>query len=196
MNKIIKRTRQFVRALTAKMEPADHALVSRCLNKTEQNLFYQMDVAIQQHCVSVARTLEELLAGRAGVDNSAWQAAVQWSACHAGVDRTLLFKAALLHDIGKLNGRFTVMDRVWYVLVRKVSRRLARRIAKKGYGSWLARLRNAFYIHIHHGELGAALAVQKSYPERLVLLIRRHHDPERPDDSVELILLRQADELN
>ncbi|MFZ5639343.1 MAG: HD domain-containing protein [Bacillota bacterium] len=185
MNKIIKRTRQLWRALTAKMTAADHALVSRFLNKTEQNLFFQMDVAIQKHCVNVAYTLEELLAGQA--NTRAWS---------PGPDTTLLIKAALLHDIGKITGRFTVLDRIWYVLVRKVSHRLARRIAKEGRGGWLTRLRNAFYIHVHHGELGSDLARQNGFTDKLIMLIRLHHDQERPDDSVELKLLRRADELN
>lgn len=188
MNIIIKRTRQFWRALTAKMTPAGHELVSRRLNKTEQHLFYQMDVAIQRHCVNVANTLEELLACRAKEEGIPVE--------NLKIDRALLLKTALIHDIGKISGYFTVLDRVWYVLVRKASRRLAKRIAKKGAGSWPARLRNAFYIHVHHSELGAALARQNGLPEELVYLIRRHHEPEQQDDSLELRLLRQADELN
>lgn len=177
MNKITKRTRQFLRALTAKMKPADHALVHCWLDKTEELLFYDMDVAIQLHSINVARTLEKLLAGET-------------------VDKSLLFRAALLHDIGKVKGQFTVLDRVWYVLVRKVSRRLVRKIAKKGSSSWLGKLRNAFYIHIYHGELGAQLVLREGLCGELADLIRHHHDPARQSDSLELSLLRQADELN
>jgi putative nucleotidyltransferase with HDIG domain len=185
MNKVIRRTRQLWRALTAKMTAADHTLVSRYLNKTEKNLFFQMDVAVQKHCVNVAYTLEELLAIQANTPG-----------VPPGPDTTLLYKAALLHDIGKITGRFTVLDRIWFVLVRKVSRRLANRIAKKGCGGWLTRLRNAFYIHIHHGALGSDLARQNGFPDELIMLIRHHHDRGHPDDSSELKLLRQADELN
>lgn len=187
MKNIFKRTRQFWRALTAKMTTADQALVSRYLTGTEQTLFYQMDVAIQRHCINVAYTLEKLVTDRVMADIPDGK---------PDVDQALLIKAALLHDIGKINGQFTIMDRVWFVLVRKISRRLAKRIAKKGDGSWPARLRNAFYIHVHHSQQGAELAIQSGLPDEVVCLIRHHHDPQQPGDSHELRLLRRADELN
>lgn len=187
MNIFIKRSRQFWLALTAKMTPDGHELAVRSLNETEQNLFYQMDIAIQQHCVNVANTMEKIIADQAKTAAPANQ---------PGTDRELLLKAALLHDIGKISGQFTVLDRVWYVLVRKVSRRLAKKIAKRGKGVWPARMRNAFYVHVQHSKLGAELAAQNNLPKELVALIRHHHDSPLPTDSLELRLLRQADEMN
>lgn len=186
MKTIIKRCRQFARALMAQLTPADQALIRQILNKSEQNLFYQMDTAIQQHSVNVANTIAELLTRKAEFD----------AAGQADIDTELLFKAALLHDIGKSNGEFTIMDRVWYVIIRKASGRLAKRIAQKGHAGWLARLRNAFYIHTYHGEIGCELARRHGFPEQLVALISHHHNPQHSTDSLELKLLRQADELN
>ncbi|MHB9095103.1 MAG: HDOD domain-containing protein [Eubacteriales bacterium] len=178
MTMFLKRPRQFFRALFSKMTQDDLAMVSKYLSKDEKQLFFNMDPAIQKHCVNVAFTVQNMLKDRPGTDHG------------------LLMKAALLHDIGKPRGSLTLMDRVWYVLVRKASRRLAEKLARPGKGGFLARLRYAFYIHINHGEIGASIAQNSGLGEDLVFLLRHHHDQAMASRSVELALLLLADELN
>ncbi len=178
MNKIFKRIRQFLRALFARMEPADHEIVDKYLSQTEKRLFYKMDPAVQKHCVNVAATVLD------SIDTG------------PGLNRGLLVKAALLHDIGKSRGSFTIMDRVWYVLVKKISPRLAVKLAKTGDEKCRAKLGRAFYIHLHHEEIGASLAEKAGLSKELVYLLRNHHQQNPAIALPELAVLRQADELN
>jgi len=178
MNTTLKRSRQFFQALFAKMEPKDHAVVEQYLDETEKELFYRMAPAVQKHCVNVAETVSGMDGGR------------------PDLNRRLLIKAALLHDLGKSGGDFTLLDRVWYVLVKKISPRLALKLAKPGKGRFLARLRNAFYIHLNHAEMGASLLRNSGLKGELVYLVRNHHNDGLASGSPELELLIQADELN
>lgn len=178
MMSIRKRSRQFFRALRARMTPADLKMIEENLNELEKKLFFAMDTAVQKHCVNVAATALDLARNDEGINLS------------------LLIKAALLHDIGKTNGHITLMDRVWYVLVKKISRRLADKLARPGTHGMLARLRNSFYIHIHHAEIGASMAQKAGLGEEMAFLLHHHHDHSKTGSFHELKILHQADELN
>lgn len=173
-----KRTRQFFRALFAKMTSVDLVFVRKHLNDTEQCLFFDMNETVQKHCVNVALTVLDLL------DDAIVN------------DYAVVLKAALLHDIGKTRGNFNVLDQVSYVLVRKFSRQLARKLAKRGRGTWLDRVQNAFYVQVHHAELGANIACKAGLGEDLIFLLRNHHSPDQANVSQELAILIQADEAN
>lgn len=178
MNKVSKRSRQFFRALFSKMEQDDHEAVNKYLDRREKKLFYNMDPAIQKHCVNVAATILDMVSGRPELNSP------------------VLIKAGLLHDIGKSQGTFTVMDRVWYVLVKKVSRRLAKKLAKPGNAGFFARLRNSFHLHIYHSEIGATIAETAGLDKELVYLLRNHHNHCLSSQSEKLAVLLKADELN
>lgn len=186
MSSLIKRTRQFLRALITEITPADLVIVKQHLNHSEQILFFNMDPAIQKHCVNTALTVLNMPVER------------------TGTNRPILIKAALLHDMGKTMGSIKLWDRVCYVLAKKVSGKLVHKLASPsntndtgpGHSSPLARFRNAFYGHLHHPELGAKLAAQAGLDENIVYLLRHHHDITKAEDSKELAALMKADELN
>ncbi len=178
MVKIIRRCRQLFRALFAKMEPKDHAVVDRYLNEIEKLLFYRMQPAVQKHCVNVAETVSVIAGARPDLDHS------------------LLMKAALLHDIGKSGLKISLTDRIWYVLVRKFSSGLAQKLARPGKSPLMSRLRNAFYIHLNHGKIGASMAQNAGLSEELVFFVRNHHNTNLISGSEELEILIRADELN
>lgn len=178
MNIIKKRAIQFLKALFAKMDSADHDIVNNNLNDLEKTLFYQMDMPIQKHCVNVARTVITM-----AIDDHQ-------------LDQKLLIRASLLHDIGKMGNNLTLLDRILFVLIHKLSDRLAIRIAKQGRGNPLARLRNGFYVHCYHGEIGANLADKLGLDEKLRFLLNNHHDKTIAENSAELSILMKADEIN
>jgi len=176
--KVIRRSRQFFRAIFSKMEPVDHAFVSQHLNEVEKQLFYNMDRAVQKHCVNVART------------------AMQMAESASEMNLPLLTKGALLHDIGKTRGSLTIIDRVIYVILHKISPRLVETMAQPRAGLLLARFRNSFHVHLTHGATGAVIARETGLNEDLIYLLKNHHNKKLANSSRELLTLFQADEVN
>ena len=170
MNWIFKRARQFYRALTADISIEDQKYLMEHLNRQEQEIFTKMGLIDQFHCLQVAYTIERLI--------------IQDK---QGVDREFLIRCALLHDIGKINVKTSVWDKIFAVLVTTFLPKLADRLELDGNRS--------IYIYRNHAELGGQ-ALQKIGLFQEAKIIARHHSPPRADDSKELKLLRLADEEN
>ncbi len=170
MNWILKRARQFYRALTADISIDDEKYIMTHLNSAEQKLFFQMGLIDQFHSLNVAYTIERLV--------------IQGK---QGIDREFLIRCALLHDIGKINFKATVWNKIFAVLVTTFFPRLADELELKGNRS--------IYIYRNHAELGGQ-KLQKMGLFQEAKIIARHHSPPRDDDSRELKLLRLADEEN
>ena len=175
------RSRQFFRALRARLEEQERAEVTTHLTSAEQHLFYSMDLRDQRHALDVFYALEA-----------------------AGHRDASLLAAAFLHDVGK--GPIRLWQRVAFVLLRAMSPRLLRRLAcvdgpPAGGGQTAARLggsafgggwRGALARSLDHAERGAGLAEAAGSTAETVRLIRLHRSP--PGDDVALALLQAADE--
>lgn len=175
---MIQRVRQFFRAIFATMREADHALVRQSLSKAEQELFYAMHVADQVHARNVARTALAL---------------AEENPC--GVDRTLLLRAALLHDVGRRTGDLDVWGKVFAVLAMKFFPRLVLRLMRVEAGSIFYPLGRALFVSHHHASIGAA-RLRAIGLFREAAIVERHHLPPAAEDAPELLLLRMADEQN
>jgi putative nucleotidyltransferase with HDIG domain len=172
---VFKRTKQVWAALIAHLTPVDEIYIAEHLNSREQQLFWQMALVDQFHALRVAKT------------------AVALAERHPEVRRDLLRKAALLHDVGKMRGDISTLDKIITVLVYAVSPRVGRSIARPGKGGRIANLRHAFYIYGHHARRGAKLAANAGLEAPVVDWIRRHHQELTPADPWELRLLQAAD---
>lgn len=172
---MLKRVRQVWAAFTARITPADEVYVAEHLNAREQLLFWQMGLAEQYHALQVAQT------------------AMNLAMRHTNVNRELLRKAALLHDVGKQRGDVSTADKIITVLVHALSPRTGRIIARPGQGGMYANLRHAFYIYGHHARRGAKLADNAGVEKPVVDWIRRHHKEPSAGDPLELQLLQAAD---
>ena len=170
MNWIFKRARQFYRALTADISIEDQKYLMAHLSRQEQELFFKMGLIDQFHSLNVAYTIERLV--------------IQDK---QDIDREFLIRCALLHDIGKINVKTSVWDKIFAVLVTTFLPKLADRLELDGNRS--------IYIYRNHAELGGQ-ALQKIGLFQEAKIIARHHSPPRADDSKELKLLRLADEEN
>ncbi|TYZ30290.1 HDIG domain-containing protein [Selenomonas caprae] len=175
---MMQRVRQFYRAMTADITPADRAFVDKSIPKAAQPLFYAMHPADQYHALHVARTALAL------ADMS-----------DLTVDRSMLLRCALLHDVGRVRGDLDVWGKVFTVLMDRFLPRLAEKLAcPGGQGLW-SKPGHAIYVYYHHAEIGAAKLRAIGLTGEAAL-IARHHQPPAAGDAPELCLLREADERN
>ena len=92
-----------------------------------------------------------------------------------------LLAAALLHDVGKAQGRVPFWTRPAIVLGKLYAPSILKRLVVYPYEGraipvWRRALNNAWW----HAEIGAELAAAAGLSEKAVLYIRTHHQPEGP----------------
>lgn len=167
---IIKRSRQFFRALFAEVTAEDGKYISAHLNGAEQKLFFAMSKIDQAHSLRTAYTIEKFI-----IEDK------------KGVDRKFLIRCALLHDIGRVKGDLGIFGKVFAVLIITFAPNFADKLERRG--------NHSIYIYRHHAEIGAR-KLQKLNLYREAKIIARHHSAPKPDDPKELKLLRLADEEN
>lgn len=151
--------------------------VKKQLTSLEAVLFWRMNVPDQRHALNVAYT-----AGRLAENQP--------------LDRCVLIKAALLHDVGKERGDVSTWDKIITVLADAALPAQARRWGRLGRGGKLDNLRHAFYIYFHHAARSAALLEETGTDFAVIELVRRHHEAPLEHDPPELQLLRAADQRN
>lgn len=166
----IRRIFQFVRAVTAHVTIDDGKYISTHLNAEEQKIFFAMSVADQVHSLRTAYTIERFV-----IEDK------------RGVNREFLIRCALLHDVGRKAGDLTIMGKVFVVLVTTFAPKFAERLEING--------NHALYIYHHHAELGGQ-KLQQIGLFKEAKIIAKHHSPPKPDDPLELRLLRLADNEN
>ena len=104
-----------------------------------------------------------------------------------GVDREFLIRCALLHDTGRRAGDLTIRGKIFVVLITKFAPKFAERLEING--------NRELYIYHYHAEIGAR-KLQKIGLFKEAKIIAKHHAPPKPDDPLELKLLRLADNEN
>jgi hypothetical protein len=155
----------------APLTPAEIDEVAHWLPAAALALFRSMSCADQRHSLRVYRGL--MARGCAEAD---------------------MLAAALLHDVGKAEGRVPFWTRPAIVIGKKCAPRLLTRLAlpphmldKSSIPRWRRSLSYAWY----HAEVGALLAARVGLSERSILYIRTHHQPHGP-----AALLHEVDEVS
>lgn len=167
---VLRRIWQFVRAVTARITVEDGKYISAHLSAEEQKIFFAMSVADQAHSLRTAYTIERLI-----IEDK------------RGVDREFLIRCALLHDTGRRDGDLTIKGKIFVVLVTTFAPAFADRLEING--------NRALYVYHHHAELGAQ-RLQRMGLFKEAKIIAKHHATPKPDDPLELKLLRLADNEN
>src|SRR5436305_14803466 len=96
-----------------------------------------------------------------------------------GCVESQMLAAALLHDVGKAQGRVPFWTRPAIVLGKLCAPRLLSRLAtypRAGLSRWRLSLGYAWW----HAEIGAEMAAKAGLSERVALYIRTHHQPDGP----------------
>ena len=149
----------------APLSAEEHSQVALWLPDSALPLFQTMSDADQRHSLRVCQGLLE----------------------RGCVDRDLL-AAALLHDVGKAQGRVPFWTRPAIVLGKLFTPRLLRSLTVSPDGgktipAWQRSLSNAWW----HAEIGADLAAAAGLSEEAVLYIRTHHQPGGPAAELHLV---------
>lgn len=147
----------FVAPLTA----AEYKEVARWLPSSSAfALFHTMSLADQRHSLRVCQRLQE-----------------------RGCTDSDMLAAALLHDVGKAQGRVPFWTRPTIVIGKRCAPALLSRLAlppdrckKLRLPGWRLSLSYAWW----HAEVGADLAAQAGLSDSSVLYIRTHHQPDGP----------------
>jgi hypothetical protein len=141
------RLQQFLRALTGTISYSERRFVVETLPAAELRLFEQMARFDQRHCLDVCQTL-----------------------VRAGHTEPFLLRAALLHDVGKVDDNGQSIPLIYYgmfVMLKRVAPQLYHYAARNGRG-----LLHPFAIHAAHEQRGAALVEAAAGPPALIAILR------------------------
>ena len=99
-----------------------------------------------------------------------------------------MLAAALLHDVGKAQGRVPFWTRPAIVIGKLCAPRLLSRLAVyPPEDARLPRWQRSLGYAWWHAEVGARLAEQAGLSEQAVLYIRTHHQPNGPAAALHII---------
>lgn len=181
---MIKRLKQFYRAITAKVTDTDKIWLAEKLSPVAQELFYAMHEADQYHALNVAKTALKLLQE------------YDITAADKESLKPILIRCALLHDVGRVRGDLDIWGKVFTVLMVHSFPQIARKLQLSSAKYIWQRPGHALFVYYQHPAIGAA-KLRKIGLDDEAFIIAKHHDAENKlADSVVLKILRAADELN
>lgn len=175
---MLNRVKQVLSAVTAKITEVDKNFVDCHLNKQERKLFWRMNLPDQRHALNVAYT------------------AIQMASNQPFVNSQILIKSALLHDVGKVKGDVSTIDKILTVIAHKFAGKWVKRWGRLGKGNKLTNLRHAVYIYFQHPMRSAEFLIDIGEDPLIVDIVSRHHKAPAENDPPELNILRKADSLN
>ncbi|NLY75348.1 MAG: HDIG domain-containing protein [Firmicutes bacterium] len=160
------------------MNKEGRKLIDDYLDDAGKFLFSQMSKADQHHSIAVAQTI------------------LTQAAYLRGVKIKSLVKAALLHDIGKVEGDFNLLSRLFVGIIRRVKPTLRGKLAITNPSNLWEKIKYGCYVDLVHPARGAHMAKIFGIEPAVVEMIRRHHDPPCDGQSPELTWLQTADAKN
>lgn len=166
--------RRIFSGINGRLSAADLEFVDSYLDAGSKFLFFQMALIDQRHCLAVAREI---------IIEAGYQ---------KQLDMMVLVKAALLHDIGKVQGELNLISRIAVAVIRRIipsfRERWGRDVQKRGF-----KIRYGLYVDRIHPQRGAYMARIFGVEEAVAELIRKHHDAPALEQSDALTWLQLAD---
>jgi putative nucleotidyltransferase with HDIG domain len=149
------RVKQFFQALFAKVTQEDRAFISQYLTKQQQTLFFRLRPSEQYHSLKVAYACKDKMPYD-----------------------TLLVKAALLHDIGKLGTNLHLINKVFVVLAMK---------CKLNHNLLPLFLQKAIQAKMEHPKRGYDLLLGYDAEKSVLEIIKNHHQEEKTTEAMRIL---------
>ena len=169
------RFKQFYFGMSANYSKGDESFARSYLSSEELALFNQLPGFEKKHAVVVAKKMLDL------------------ALYNPELDQRKLVKLGLLHDIGKVLERSSIVSKSLLVIIRFFLPQLYDWLADRGVKNVFLR---RFFIHKHHGLVGADLLAKIGVSGEFLMIIKKHDprvEPAMEDDPIELKILQQAD---
>ncbi|MDF2883659.1 MAG: metal dependent phosphohydrolase [Clostridiaceae bacterium] len=165
----IYRFKQFYWAITAKVNKNDKNFIEENLNEIEKDLFFRLSKSDQKHSLRVAYKVKVLCK-------------------ESNISDKILVKAALLHDIGKVECSLGVIDKSILVIADKILKGNLKKFKN-------IKKVNTYY---NHAESGYEILKKYDYDKKFLNLIRNHHMTQNDCNAIdrELSILIKSDNEN
>ncbi|MCC5909967.1 MAG: HD domain-containing protein [Clostridiaceae bacterium] len=159
---MLYRIQQFYQGLSAKVTTEDIAFIREHLTPEEHQLFFQLRISEQRHSLNVAYGCRK-------------------EAPH----NTVLIKAALLHDIGKVGSNLTLINKSFVVLIKKFQ------LKNHMLPSFL---KEAIYFKNNHAEIGYTMLLPLNLDPKILFLVKNHHN-NNTDNIEDMKILQKYDNI-
>ncbi|MBR9648274.1 HDIG domain-containing protein [Clostridium tyrobutyricum] len=160
------RIKQFYWSLLSKIDKDDRKFVRYILNESELKLFYKLSISEQKHSIRVAYDVNKMCSMK-------------------NIDSTVLLKAALLHDIGKIYKRMSIIDKSILVLLDKITNGNIKNMCNF----------SKVNVYYNHAKLGSKLLNQINTNKNVIYLVA-NHDNSKVCANRELNILKECDNKN
>ena len=175
LDRISTRFKQFFISMFSRYTKADQAFARSYLNIQEMALFNQLPGFEKKHSVVVAQKMLAAIHGK------------------PELDERKMVRLGLLHDIGKVMERNSILTKSVLVIIRFLCPWLYDRLADTGKDHPIFR---RFYIHKHHGQVGADLLAKIGEESEILAMIAKHDpriEPLGQETPIEQKILNEAD---
>lgn len=163
------RIRQFfLYAFNVKINDEQIKFIKKYLNDEEIKLFNMMHISERKHCVNVAIGVKNYIQKYGIINNE-----------------NELIKASLLHDIGKVYYKLSLLDRIELVVLDKITMGKIKKYKNS----------KKIYLFYNHAYMGYELLKNINENKRVLYLVRNHHNKDIKDD-LELNILKKFDNRN
>lgn len=163
----IYRVKQFLWAVTSSFKPIDKKILEKYLNNDEEKFFRKLSLSEQHHSIRVCKDALEMKKDK-------------------NIDNKKLAKIALLHDIGKISTRLTIIDKSIIVILDKVT---------KGR---LEKYKNIKKIDMYYNHAKKSVDLLSSinkYDNEFLEAIEKHHY-KNIDSNIYLKIIKECDDKN
>ncbi|KAF0133431.1 MAG: hypothetical protein FD145_1294 [Candidatus Saganbacteria bacterium] len=159
LDRLLYRAKQFWFAMSARMNEENRSFVHQYLNIKEAALFFSLPDYEQKHGVVVAKRM------------------MREAADMKTIDKRKLVRLGLLHDIGKTAIRLTILSKSLLVIIHRAIPPLYELFAKLGKDEKSRKFFRRFYVHKHHGAIGADILKKINEQSDIINEVLSHDRP-------------------
>lgn len=164
------RIKQFYWAITSNLKEVDSNIISKYLNKEEEEAFNKLKTSEKHHCVRVCNDAINM----AKEENN-------------NINEKKLAKIALLHDVGKCGSPLNVFEKSIMVLLDRFT---------KGKLRNYTHLKKVDTYYNHPLKSAKILKKISSYDDEFLEAIARHHEKSYTEKNRYLEIIKKCDNMN